>query len=158
MGAAVAVNQATWRSIPEDISPQINSWFQFWGHLAIMNLPIFVVEIYNWVRRNIHVHARCCSTVCRLQTSWSTILSICTSKKLLVDAVSNQTVKCSRFCRVGFYWQPGIGSSLDCTVSCYGLLLFPSFKFMSACWWCTFLSKLLWQKTLPYTRHFLCFL
>lgn len=25
MGAAVALNQATWRSIPEDASPQINT-------------------------------------------------------------------------------------------------------------------------------------
>jgi len=44
MGAAVALNQATWHSIPEDINPQINSWFQFWGHLAIMPLPVCVVE------------------------------------------------------------------------------------------------------------------
>ena len=49
----------------------------------------------------------CCSTL-RLQTSCSTYLSVCTSKKSLMDAVSNQRVKCSRFCRVDFYWQTGI--------------------------------------------------
>jgi hypothetical protein len=65
-----------------------------------------------------------CRTVCRLQTSWSTILSICTSTKSLVDAVSNHTVKCSRFCRVGFYWQPGICKCF--MTGLYGFLLWTS--------------------------------
>jgi hypothetical protein len=60
MGAAVSLNQATWRSIPEDISPQISSSFQFWGHLAIMNLSICVVEIYNWESGGTYAHACVC--------------------------------------------------------------------------------------------------
>jgi hypothetical protein len=133
MGAAVALNQATWRSIPEDASPQINTWFQFWGHLAIMTLPVCVVEIYNWeLRRNICIYI--CGCVCcahaRVRERRGRGCKFF-RKKPLVGAVSHQTVKGSRFCEVGFLladWNlqiKKIGSWLGCTLSCHGLLLIP---------------------------------
>ena len=164
MGAAVALNQATSRSIPEDISPQINSWFQFWRHLTIMTLPVCVVEIYNWESGGtfacVCVWVCCCSTVCRLQTSWSTILSVCSNKKSLMDAVSNQWIA------VGFVGLVFTGRLefanknclwLDHTLSSCGLLLIPGLSSCRHVMVYVF-TKIIMTECTSYRRHSFCFL
>jgi len=101
-----------------------------------------------------HLHVSvcvcCCSTVCRLQTSWSTILSVCTSKKSLMDAVSNQWIAAGF---VGLVFTGRLefanknGLWLDHTLSSCGLLLIPG---LSSCRHVMVyvLPKLSWQNVL----------